>query len=53
MSKEEPSEPVLCSVCLFDDNVETPAHLVRKGEETDQYVCDKGHEFSLDHEVER
>lgn len=39
---------VACMQCLFDDRLVTRAHRIHEGRETDQYRCEKGHEFGLD-----
>ncbi len=35
-------------ICLSDDGVLTKATRIREGMETDQYRCEKGHEFGMD-----
>lgn len=39
---------VACLACLFDDGMLTKATRFYEGDETDRYLCDKGHETAQD-----
>jgi hypothetical protein len=36
-------------VCLSDDNTVVRATRIREGVESDNYICEKGHDFGLDY----
>jgi hypothetical protein len=47
MAGGELAEHVPCMVCLTDGQM-TKARRIYEGYESDQYQCEKGHEFGMD-----
>ncbi|HEY3450428.1 MAG TPA: hypothetical protein VGK67_29000 [Myxococcales bacterium] len=39
---------VACLPCLFDHGRLTRARRIQEGRESDQYLCDEGHQFGID-----
>jgi lysyl-tRNA synthetase class I len=43
------AEAIMCMPCAFEDHVVTRAVRTRDGVETDQYRCERGHEFGVEY----